>query len=292
MNWQETERCILSKLPDSVSGCIRGTVPLYDGIIEEIRLRANRPLALTANGKNIPLTYVCTWEDLQSSARMLCDNALYSHLETIREGYICAAGGIRIGICGRAVVENGKISLLRDISSLCIRIPKRVPKAGDELLAQLARGRYTQNILVFSPPGCGKTTVLRELAAGLSSGGARKRVAVVDTRFELSAGLEEAEMLDVLYGYPRDVGLEIAARTMAPEYIICDEIVSAGDRQALLHCVYSGIHFCTSVHADRLSALRVHPALDGIYHLFDWFYGIDRSHKGTLTSAEGETVYV
>ncbi len=256
---------------------------MHNGEPEEIRLRTDRPIALTMGNTNVLLSTVCSEVDMQETINRLCDRSLYSHADTIREGYIYAGNGIRAGVCGRAVLENGKITLLRDIRSVCIRLPSRVPSAGEAVYQALAADGFRDSVLVCSPPGCGKTTVLRELAAMLANPPIPKRVALVDTRYELGAGLEDVMMLDILSGYPRHMGMEIAMRTMAPDYIICDEVASMDDRQALLSCVGSGIRLCASVHSGSMAELWEHPLWQAASHVFRWVYSIDRTHKGTLT---------
>jgi len=285
MQWNAQEERILTRLDPSIAACIRRSIPLYQGILEEIRLRTNRPIVLHISGINYPLGQICTAEMMQTTIQMLCGHSLYSHAETLREGFICPENGIRAGVCGRAVVENGRITVLRDIHSVCIRLPHRVPDAAGKLYDVLARKNFTENVLVFSPPGYGKTTVLRELAAALSDGMSPVRVALIDTRYELSAGIENCLMLDVLSGYPRSHGIEIALRTMSPDYIICDEISSAEDRQALLQCIGSGVRICASVHAGTYTELMRHPVLQNLPEMFQWYYCIDRNHTGTLFPA-------
>ncbi len=286
MDWQEMEQQILGKLAPVLAEAIRRELPMYKGTVEEIRLRTGKPLAMTISGKNVALSQFCREEDMQESIRRLCDRSLYSHAETIRDGYICVGSGIRAGVCGRAVLENGRVALLKEIRSVCIRLPRRVPGAADVLYQTLAKGRFLDSVLVYSPPGCGKTTVLRELAAKLADPPEPKRVALVDTRYELSVGLESVMMLDVLSGYPRHTGIEIAMRTLAPEYIVCDEVASPEDRQALLSCIGSGVRLCASIHCGSLAELQHHPLLQAAPGAFRWLYGIDGEHNGTLTDWE------
>ena len=282
MQWSAQEEIVLSRLEPSVAACIRRSVPLFQGILEEIRIRTDRPIVLNVSGTHYPLDLLCTSDIVQTTVQMLCSHSLYSHAETLREGFISTEEGIRVGVCGRAVAEKGKITVLRDIRSICICLPHRIPEAGRELYAVLAKKNFTENALVFSPPGYGKTTVLRELAAALSDIPHPVRVALIDTRYELGAGLENCLMLDVLSGYPRSQGIEIAMRTMSPDYIICDEISSAEDSQALLLCMNSGIRICASIHAGTYTELQQHPMLQNMPQLFQWYYGIDRNHMGTL----------
>ncbi len=285
------EDAILTRLDPAIATSIRQALPLYHGkrsaVLEEIRIRVNRPVLLTLSGVTYPLELLCSPDMLQRTVQMLCSHSLYSHAETLREGYICVAGGIRVGVCGRAVVENGKITVLRDISSLCIRLPHRILQAGQALYDTLAEKQFQDSVLVFSPPGLGKTTVLRELAAQLSDPPHPVRVALVDTRYELNVGLAHCMMLDVLSGYPRSKGMEIALRTLSPDYIICDEISSPDDRQALLQCYASGVRVCASIHAGTKEDLLQHPLLQGLPPIFQWYYGIGQSHQGTIYPVRG-----
>ncbi len=285
------EEAILARLDPAIAGGIRKVLPLYQGrqptLLEEIRIRIHRPILLTLSGRSHPLELICDQDMMQRTVQMLCSHSLYSHAETLREGYICVAGGIRVGVCGRAVVEHGRITVLRDISSLCIRLPHRIQEAGQEIYDALAARCFQDSVLVFSPPGMGKTTVLRELAARLSDPPHPLRVALIDTRYELNVGLEHCLMLDVLSGYPRNQGMEIALRTLSPDYIICDEVSSAEDRQAIWQCLGSGVRVCASVHAGSLEELQNHPLLQNIPTLFPWYYGIDQDHTGTLYPARG-----
>lgn len=283
------EDTILHRLDPAISNSIRQALPLHRGqhpvVLEEIRIRVNRPILLTISGTSYPLELLCSPDMIQHTLQMLCSHSLYSHAETLRDGFICVAGGIRVGVCGRAVVENGKITVLRDISSLCIRLPHRILHTDQTIYNALEAGHFQDSVLVFSRPGLGKTTVLRELAAQLSDPPHPLRVALIDTRYELNVGLEQCMMLDVLSGYPRSQGMEIAPRTLSPDYIICDEVSSTADRQALLQCFGSGVRVCASVHAGSREDLQNHPLLQDIPHLFQWYYGIEKDHIGTLYPA-------
>ena len=182
--------------------------------------------------------------------------------------------------------------MVQQITALCIRIPHRYPEAGREICRLLAEREFRDSVLVYSAPGRGKTTLLREIAAGLANPPEPKRVAVVDTRYELGTGLETVCMLDLLSGYPRSIGMEIALRTLAPEYIICDEIASEGDRQALLACADSGICICASVHAGSPEELYRTRIWQAAGHVFHWVCGIDVAHRISILETEKAEVHV
>ena len=241
--------------------------------INEIRLRENRLLSITCAGKNFSCDRKCTSEDIALTVDKLCGGSLYSHADDIRNGVINTEYGIRAGVCGRAVCENGKISAVCDISSVNIRIPRRVEGAGDGLFKLVKNGK---SALVFSPPGVGKTTVLRELIPYLAR---ENRVAVIDTRYELCAGISGMDLCDVFSGYPRFEGIKSAVRTMSPEYIICDEIAGRDDAEALLSAYASGIAVCASAHAADYSGLLKKKEIAELIDegVFDYVCALSRS---------------
>lgn len=223
--------------------------------IHEIRLRRGAGLSITSRGISYACPIRCTEEDIDAVLRRLCGNSLYSHADTIREGYIAYLSGIRAGVCGRAVCRGGEIDAVTDITSVNIRIPHRVRGAGDCAFELLERNAFRTGLLVYSPPGVGKTTLLRELTFRLGAGDAPRRVAVVDTRCEIMAGLEGAANVDVLSSYPRGRGIEIAVRTLSPEFIVCDEISSDSDVEAVMSAVGSGVCIIASAHGASYGEL-------------------------------------
>lgn len=253
MTTESTEEKALSYLPTTISVAVKKAMALYKGNISELRLRAERPVFITANNKNINCGVTATYNDINSTVRSLCGNSLYSHSESIKEGYICTDGGIRAGICGRAVTEGGNIISVTDISSICIRIPHRVAGIADPVIKRIIT--YDGGILVFSKPGVGKTTLLREIAACLSSPPFCMRIAVVDTRFEICGALSGRYCIDALSGYPRAKGIETALRTLSPQFIICDEIASQKDAEAIQSCAGAGVPVIASAHAGSREEL-------------------------------------
>ena len=259
------ERAAVEALPyrlaaEAVNIAVNGRVRL-----SEIRLREGRPLTVTSDGKNYySRAVLCTAEDISMTLRKLCGNSLYSHADTIREGYISYVHGIRAGLCGKAVVRDGGIDAVTDITSVNIRIPHRVRGAADGIYRLLERRGFTDSLLVYSPPGVGKTTVLRELAEKLATGASAHNVAVVDSRCELAAGLDGTAAVDVLSSYPRGRGIEIAVRTLSPDYVMCDEICTDEDMAALRHAVGSGVRIIASAHGRSYAELG---ARDGLAQL-------------------------
>ena len=131
------------------------------GIVEEIRLRRGRCASLTSGGRNIILDVVLGGDEMEGVMNRLCGGSLYAYSDTICRGYITLAGGVRAGICGRAAIDNGRIIGVSEVSSIVLRLPHRTPGVGGELCRLLVSLGLSRRVLVYSPPGVGKTTVLR-----------------------------------------------------------------------------------------------------------------------------------
>lgn len=252
-NERPTEDVALAFLPNRIAESVRRAMALYRGNISEIRIRADSGVFITVKNKNIYCGVDATCDDVSKIVRSLCGNSLYSHSETIKEGYISVYGGIRAGVCGRAVTENGRILSLTDISSVCIRIPHRIIGAADPIVKEFLNKK--RGVLIYSDPGVGKTTALREFSAVLASEPYNYRVAVVDTRFEICGALNGKFSIDVLSGYPRAKGIETALRVLSPEIIVCDEISSREDAEALFASLGAGVPVAASVHAGSYEEL-------------------------------------
>ena len=249
--------------------------------IEEIRIRLGASSSLTADKKNIFLKSFVSKEDMEKIVSAACEGSFYAYGESIKKGYISIGDGVRLGIGGRASVEEGRIIGIRDISALNIRLPSYIKNVGRELCQSVLRMKDINGsgVLIYSPPGEGKTTLLKSLALQLSAGKNAMRVIVVDTRNELSqVPLGGQNCLDILVGYPKAEGIEIATRTMNAEIIVCDEIGSEEDVKAVLSAQNCGVPILATSHAASLSGLLNRS---GISHLhkacaFDMYVGIRR----------------
>ena len=251
---------LLKRLPSPILQTVIHAEQTW-GTISEVRIRVGRRLALTLAecGQSRLTGLMVDREMIDASVRALCNHSLHAHMDTIREGYIAVSGGIRVGVAGRAVCESGVLRTVTDISSLSIRIPASVGYVDNCLLEELKKGGFRESILFYSPPGEGKTTVLRNLAYALSQD-VGLRVALIDTRMELYAdALARADYVDLYSGYPKGIAIELATRTMNPQYIICDEIGSLEEARALLEVENTGVPLLASAHADSLNELLSRP---------------------------------
>lgn len=234
--------------------------------LQEIRIRAGRPLAVTVNGREHFLmmsgaltSYAeqavkVTRAETEETFRKVCEYSVYSYEREISEGFITLRGGARVGISGTAVYNGTRLSGMRDISSLCFRMPRQVINCA-ALLAGETVVRNKGGLIIAGKAGSGKTTILRDLCRIL---GGSARVSLIDTRGEIAGmlhGIPQYDIgahTDIFDGFPRSDGAVMALRAMTPDYIICDEISTAEEASALLQVYGCGVNIIASAHAGSL----------------------------------------
>lgn len=247
-------------------------------ILEEIRIRRNRQAYIILGGRNIVINFIATDDEMLSILKIISHYSLYAYRDTISQGYVSLDNGIRIGIVGQASVENGNIIGIYDVSEFAIRLPHGIRVECEKMISLSEYG----SVLIYAPPGVGKTTLLRSIIYKMSRGYNAKRCAVIDTRGELSFDLLEKDLLvSILSGYPRKKGIEIAVRTMNAQIIFCDEIGDEQDASAIIDAQGAGIPLIASCHGSSIKDILSHS---GIYNLhkakiFDHYVGIKRANN-------------
>ena len=236
---------------------------------EELRMRIGRPLHLTLPEGELPLPQTRIIRgDLEQVLDRATEYSRYAAAETLRHGYVTAGGGFRVGVCGTALPNGERNEGVRDISSLSIRIPRVLEDAARPVLPGLLEDGRPLSTLILSPPGGGKTTLLRDLVRLLSQGtelAEPVRVALVDERGELAAvhrgrpQLEVGCQTDVLDGCPKALAVPMLLRAMTPQVIALDEIALPADVEAVCAAANCGVALLATVHAASLQDLRSRP---------------------------------
>lgn len=250
------------------------------GNIEEIRIRQSRRASVIVGGRNIMLSYIADQSDINEIMTRMCKGSLYAYSDTINQGYISLPEGIRVGVGGRASCDGERVIGVYDVSALCIRIPHKQKQVGGEVCELLRRFDYTKGVLIYSPPGVGKTTLLRGCVSMLAGGDSPLRTLVIDTRGELCFSIDgEGLCVDVLSGYPRRLGIEIATRSMNAQVIVCDEIGDYEEAISLVSSHNCGVPLIASAHAGSLKELLTRTGIRLLHEasVFGAYVGISRA---------------
>lgn len=236
--------------------------------VYEIRLRANAPVTISISGKTFTLdTPPVTRIDLDNIVHKAADYAIYAVLDQMRQGFITICGGIRLGLAGELVTEQGVVTAIKNVSSLCIRLPHQVADCAYPVLPYVFGETRPYTTLVVAPPGAGKTTLLRDLAVQISAKYPGLNTLVLDERGELAAchlgepQLDVGAFSDVITGGSKQYGFVNGLRSLRPDCVITDEIATADDAAMIASATRSGVVVLASVHAADLNELRQKPDL-------------------------------
>lgn len=275
-NLEVNHREILEILPRKLRNLLGNLPNRFLNDVEEFRLRVNKPLIINSHGEDYFLSedgwptkvrhknFMVNLEDVSTSYRLVTDYSAYALEEEISNGFITIKGGHRVGICGKTIIENKKVKTIKDISGLNIRISKEKIGCGEKVIKYIIKGSDSIfNTLIVSPPGCGKTTILRDIVRLISSGTKKYNfnginVSVVDERSEIAGcynGIPQKDVgmrTDVLDGCPKAEGMIMLIRSMSPKVIATDEIGRDEDIYALKEAMNAGVKFITTVHGDSI----------------------------------------
>lgn len=246
--------------------------------IEEIRIRAEQPLIIRTSLDEIVTEYIVTTEDILTSLERICENSVYTYQNQICGGFITVTGGHRVGITGNAVMEEGRILNINYISSLNFRIARQVIDCSRPLLNYIIDydNNTVKNTLIVSPPGAGKTTILRDLVRNISNGfnGFRGlNVGLVDERGEIAAmykGVAQNDIgirTDVIDNVPKVIGMRLLIRSMAPQVIVADEIGGEDETETINYAVCSGVSGIFTAHGNSFNDLLLNSTLNDLVKL-------------------------
>lgn len=252
--------------------------------LQEIRMRTDKPLIVIYRGKEYFAKYdgqltesieedciVVNSALLNETIQILSSRSMYAFEEEVRQGFLTVSGGHRVGICGKVVMEGNAVKTVKDISSLNIRFAHQVIGCADEVITELYKDNEIVSVLIVSPPGGGKTTLLRDVIRQVSDGNeyaAGVNVGLVDERSEIAAcyrGGAQNDIgmrTDVLDNCSKRDGMLMLLRSMSPEVIAIDEIGDERDYDALNMALYSGCKIAATVHGSSYEELLKKPLLN------------------------------
>lgn len=237
--------------------------------IYEIRIRLNKPIVINYRG-----IYEILKDNSSYKSKIICANnelinyiitvatkqSIYAYNEEIKHCYIQAESGIRIGVCGTVVYNNGKILTIKNINSLNIRVAHQVFNCSEKIIDFIYINRMVKNTLVISPPGQGKTTLIRDIVYKLSDEKKVNNILVIDERFEIAGGgdkeLNVGKLTDIISGCEKSVAFDETLKTMNPSVIVTDEISSEKDINSIKQAIRSGVNVIATAHAGNIQDLK------------------------------------
>ena len=245
-------------------------------VLTEVRLRLDKPLYYAEAGKYKRLDdLTVSKDDLIYTLGVATKTSLYAYNDYLAEGYITYDGGIRIGITGEGVIKSGQLSTLKNITSLCIRIPRYVCIRNEKIDTLLNK---FDNTLIISKPGYGKTTLLRYMIKCLSD--REYNVLVLDERGELSGvvdgklSIDLGACTDIVVGVPKITAYASQVRSMRPDVIATDEIFGEKEIDCILDCIRCGVKVVATLHSDELAKVKKSPAYSRLLSDFRYVVSI------------------
>jgi stage III sporulation protein AA len=234
----------------------------------EIRLRTGKPLILRCGARDTVYDFCPTAEDIRETMERISQYSFYAFEAELSAGYITLPGGHRVGVCGQVAMEGGAVRAWRNISGLNIRVARSVFGCADGVLPQITEGGRLLHTMIISPPGFGKTTLLRDIVRQISDGGLT--VGLADERSEIAGcfrGVAQNDVgirTDVIDGCPKSLAMVMLLRGMSPDVIAVDELGGAEDAGAVDAVLNAGVTLLCTAHGRDVADVMANPSLSAV----------------------------